>query len=562
MISIWRRNVEPEVGDRRQRLVEVAQRVGARDRPSGAGAGRRIIHGWRSKLARVALGDRGQRRAPAASQLGLVDELAADDRVAHEVEQLVLAAHVVVEAHRPEPELGGDAPHRHRVEPSASATAIGGLGDVVARAGRAPSARLGPGPDRLVQLGSPACRGRGAARVALCALDISYSVLLPYAVRTTVHRTNEELHDNSPRRRHLRRRARQALRRPLGAARRRPRRPRRARCSACSATTAPARPPPCASSPRCCSPTEGRARVAGHDVVADAADGAHADRPRRPAGHRRRAAHRRARTSRWSAASTTCRAPWPARAPTSCSSASSLADAADRLVRTFSGGMRRRLDLAASLVAAPPVLFLDEPTTGLDPRSRIELWDLLRELVRDGATLLLTTQYLEEADRLADDIVVLDGGRVVAQGSPGRAQGPRRRRAARGHRRRRRASSRRGRGGSERVRQRRARRRRRRRRASSRRSPPACALAEVVRALDAAGVATTDLHRREATLDDVFLALTEPRRDDRGGRRLMTALAAHLRFGADATASSLARRNLVPRPPDPREAHRRHASSR
>src|SRR4051794_2792001 len=89
-----------------------------------------------------------------------------------------------------------------------------------------------------------------------------------------------------------------------------------------------------------------------------------------------------------------------------------LTEAADRLVRTFSGGMRRRLDLAASLVGRPPVLFLDEPTTGLDPQSRSELWALLRELVRDGATLVLTTQYLEEADRLADDVVVLDHGRV------------------------------------------------------------------------------------------------------------------------------------------------------
>jgi ABC-2 type transport system ATP-binding protein len=95
-----------------------------------------------------------------------------------------------------------------------------------------------------------------------------------------------------------------------------------------------------------------------------------------------------------------------------------LSDAADRLARTFSGGMRRRLDLAASLIAQPPVLFLDEPTTGLDPRSRVELWELLRELVRDGATLLLTTQYLEEADCLADSIVVLNGGRAAAEGSP------------------------------------------------------------------------------------------------------------------------------------------------
>src|SRR3546814_20988139 len=80
--------------------------------------------------------------------------------------------------------------------------------------------------------------------------------------------------------------------------------------------------------------------------------------------------------------------------------------------------MRRRLDLAVSLIATPPVLFLDEPTTGLDPRSRVELWDVLRELVRDGTTLLLTTQYLEEADQLADDIVVIDKGRVIAQGTP------------------------------------------------------------------------------------------------------------------------------------------------
>ena len=96
----------------------------------------------------------------------------------------------------------------------------------------------------------------------------------------------------------------------------------------------------------------------------------------------------------------------------------SLSDAANRTVKTFSGGMRRRLDLAVSLIAAPPVLFLDEPTTGLDPRSRNDLWDVLRGLVREGTTLLLTTQYLEEADQLCDDIVVVDKGRVIAQGTP------------------------------------------------------------------------------------------------------------------------------------------------
>jgi ABC-2 type transport system ATP-binding protein len=96
----------------------------------------------------------------------------------------------------------------------------------------------------------------------------------------------------------------------------------------------------------------------------------------------------------------------------------SIADAADRPVRSYSGGMRRRLDLAVSLIASPPVLFLDEPTTGLDPLSRSELWDMLRGLVARGTTLLLTTQYLEEADQLADDIVVIDHGRVIAHGTP------------------------------------------------------------------------------------------------------------------------------------------------
>jgi ABC-2 type transport system ATP-binding protein len=94
-----------------------------------------------------------------------------------------------------------------------------------------------------------------------------------------------------------------------------------------------------------------------------------------------------------------------------------LEDAADRPVRTYSGGMRRRLDLAAALVHRPPVLFLDEPTSGLDPRSRQDLWRVIEGLVADGTTLLLTTQYLEEADRLADRIAVVDHGRVIAEGT-------------------------------------------------------------------------------------------------------------------------------------------------
>jgi ABC-2 type transport system ATP-binding protein len=184
-----------------------------------------------------------------------------------------------------------------------------------------------------------------------------------------------------------------------------------------------------------------------------------------------------------------------------------LSEHADRLVRTFSGGMRRRLDLAASLVAAPPVLFLDEPTTGLDPQSRRDLWDLLRDLVADGATLVLTTQYLEEADRLADEIVVLDHGRVAAVGSPaalkarvggewvtvtvsdGAALDPAAtalRRFADGTP----AADSEARHVTAAIR-------------------PGTRLMEVVRALDAAGVDAVDVHRREATLDDVFLSLTE-----------------------------------------------------
>ncbi len=94
-----------------------------------------------------------------------------------------------------------------------------------------------------------------------------------------------------------------------------------------------------------------------------------------------------------------------------------LTEAADRIVKNYSGGMRRRLDLAAALMAEPPVIFLDEPTTGLDPKGRLSMWDLIAQLAKGGTTVLMTTQYLEEADQLADDIIVIDHGRSIAQGT-------------------------------------------------------------------------------------------------------------------------------------------------
>jgi len=181
-----------------------------------------------------------------------------------------------------------------------------------------------------------------------------------------------------------------------------------------------------------------------------------------------------------------------------------LAEAADRLVRTYSGGMRRRLDLAASLVGRPRVLFLDEPSTGLDPRSRIGLWGTIRALVADGTTVLLTTQYLEEADQLADRIVVLDHGRVIAEGTSDQlkahaggqvlevrpADGDLEATAA--------ALA--GLAAGEPVVD----------SATRLVTVPAAdpgVLAEVVRRLDAAGLAVADLALRRPSLDDVFLGL-------------------------------------------------------
>ncbi|WP_242906990.1 ATP-binding cassette domain-containing protein [Actinomadura terrae] len=184
-----------------------------------------------------------------------------------------------------------------------------------------------------------------------------------------------------------------------------------------------------------------------------------------------------------------------------------LTEAAGRPAGQYSGGMRRRLDLAASMILAPPVLFLDEPTTGLDPRSRIEVWDEVRALVEGGTTVLLTTQYLEEADRLADGISVIDHGRVIAEGAPdqlkARLGGDRVEvvlddpAALEGAA----AIIARAVGAEAEVDT-----------AALRVGAPAAgraaALTEAVRALDAAGVRVADVALRRPTLDEVFLHLT------------------------------------------------------
>ncbi len=184
-----------------------------------------------------------------------------------------------------------------------------------------------------------------------------------------------------------------------------------------------------------------------------------------------------------------------------------LADAADRIVKTYSGGMRRRLDLASALIGRPRLLFLDEPTTGLDPRSRLGMWDVIRSLVREGTTLLLTTQYLEEADELADKIAVVDHGKIIARGTADelKSQVGGERIEVVVHDRTRLAEAgeilgRIGIGGATTEEH--------TRRVTVPAEGGAKRLINVVRDLDEAGIAIDDIALRRPTLDDVFLSLT------------------------------------------------------
>ncbi|WP_328342849.1 ATP-binding cassette domain-containing protein [Streptomyces violaceus] len=184
-----------------------------------------------------------------------------------------------------------------------------------------------------------------------------------------------------------------------------------------------------------------------------------------------------------------------------------LTDAADRPTKTYSGGMRRRLDLAAALVVSPPVMFMDEPTTGLDPRNRQQLWEVIRQLVSGGTTLLLTTQYLEEADHLAHDIAVVDQGRVIAQGTSDQLKartGGERVEVVVQEREHIQAASEvlAGFGKGETTVEEHM------RKLTAPVTGGAKLLAEVIRELDTRGIEIDDIGLRRPTLDDVFLSLT------------------------------------------------------
>ncbi|MFE0045093.1 ATP-binding cassette domain-containing protein [Streptomyces albireticuli] len=217
-----------------------------------------------------------------------------------------------------------------------------------------------------------------------------------------------------------------------------------------------------------------------------------------------------------------------------------LADAADRTAKTYSGGMRRRLDLAAALVVSPPVMFMDEPTTGLDPRNRQQLWEVIEELVAGGTTLLLTTQYLEEADRLAHDIAVVDHGKVIARGTSdqlkARTGGERVEVVVhQAHQIAPADEVLRGFGkGESKVEE-------HTRKVTVPVSGGAKLLAEVIRELDARGIEIDDIGLRRPTLDDVFISLT-----------------GHVAEAEEGEAPERGSGKGGPQAPEGRQGHKRH----
>jgi ABC-2 type transport system ATP-binding protein len=259
-------------------------------------------------------------------------------------------------------------------------------------------------------------------------------------------------------------------------------------------------------------PDAGQASVLGHDVVRDA------ERLRRLVGLSGQYAavdeNLTARENLWMFGRL-----YQLDSPTSKARAAELleqfdlVDAADRVVKTYSGGMRRRLDLASALIGRPRLLFLDEPTTGLDPRSRLGMWEVIRNLVREGTTLLLTTQYLEEADALADLIAVVDHGTIIARGTADQLKsqvgGERVEVVVRdvGHiadARQLLAQATRGEPSLDEH----------TRRLTAPTDTGADSLVAVIRALDDAGIAIDDIGLRRPTLDDVFLSLTGHHAED------------------------------------------------
>src|SRR5262249_12477401 len=323
-------------------------------------------------------------------QLPVRDQHFGHDRVVHEVEQLVLAANVVVKGHRAGPELGGDPTHGYRPEALGVGDGQGYSRNLLAREARPAAARLGAGPDRTRRPGAWHSDSRKASVFLLFNLVLWQGTKKPSTKGARPWRARTSAGPSAAPRRSMASRCRY----------------RAAPCSPYSVPTVRARPRSSASWPLYCRPA---AAAPGSPVTTW---------PVSPTRSARSSASPAssplwtstspaARTCGSSAASPISASGWPAGGPPDRRRAPRPPEVAGRPVRTYSGGMRRRVDIAAGLVASPSVLFLDEPTTGLDPRGRLDVWALIADLVGRGTTLLLTTQYLEEADRLADRIAVL-----------------------------------------------------------------------------------------------------------------------------------------------------------